>query len=220
MRIYLWALLGCGLLAAGCSSGTDCQKACEKQNSCAASLDCTKYAAGSDQSNCLWAKKTYVTGCSAITTCGPTEKTAAQKMLSCQLDSYCKDCTAGDSGPRSDILCHRPPTIFSCFAPPNNHSTNLWYCSGCGECGSGTPSIAACSLLRGDCRYFADGCIPQEYWPCDGTGTDQLQFLCGSCFFSPEGGLLRGDAGAARLATCNKLPDGSTSTPVDAGKKQ
>lgn len=222
MRTYLLLLLCCALLPAGCSNKTTCQQACEKQNSCASSLDCSKWPAA-QQNDCQFAKTHNVQDCSAITTCGPTEKSAAQKLLDCQLDQYCSGCKTGSPEAGADTLvCRRPPSIFNCFAPPNARSSTLWYCSGCGSfCGEGTASIAACSLIHGtgDCRYFADGCYPTEYWPCDGTGSDSLQFLCGHCFFGDDGGLLKGDAAAVKLATCNKLPDGGT-TPADGGKKQ
>jgi hypothetical protein len=189
----------------GCSQSA-CQNACEKRKSCAQNLTCSKVPAA-EQAGCQNAVNTWAKDdCSAITTCDPTGKKAADELLSCTLNNFCTCPTVVPDGPVSDILCHRPPSISSCYPPPNQFSATLWYCSGCGDC-EGSTKTAACSPINNDdCRFFATSCIPKDYWACDGKGGDQVNFLCGYCFFA--------EAGAARLAQCNKLSDMGTQPPA------
>jgi hypothetical protein len=92
--------------------------------------------------------------------------------------------------------CGPPPDITHCQSPPNSHSQTLWYCD-CGGCGGVWPSIAACNGTTGDCRYFADSCIPRTYTSCSESAPDDILSLCGACFFN-EGGIPSG---------CDKLSD-------------
>jgi murein DD-endopeptidase MepM/ murein hydrolase activator NlpD len=99
-------------------------------------------------------------------------------------------------GPTPDSpTCSPPPDITHCQRPPNSHSQTLWYCD-CGSCGGGTPT-AACNGTNGDCRIFADSCIPQTYTQCGPNAPDKILGLCGACFFN-DGGI---------PPHCDKLPD-------------
>jgi hypothetical protein len=213
MRIFLLLALLIACLLPGCS-GSVCQDACEKQKRCAQDLNCAQLP-DNEKPACQSAKNLFANeDCSEIKTCAGVDKERAQELNGCELSKFCGDCkiTSGDGPPRSDIFCRQPDDISKCFAPPNQRSQTLWWCSGCGDC-EGSTKTAACSLFSNDCRYFATSCIPRTYGFCDGRGSDQLQFLCGYCFFRD------GSVGTVPK-DCDKLSDFGAAKPKDASAKQ
>jgi hypothetical protein len=111
-------------------------------------------------------------------------------------------------------LNNRPPDITYCEPPYGNRKYYLCQCSG--YCGGATKQ-AACEPITGDCRYFANGCIPRNYSRCDGTGEMDVQGYCGSCFFGPDGKTLLDEV----PQRCNRLTtptkDGGATAPKKDG---
>lgn len=213
MRIPLLLALLIASPLPGCS-GSVCQDACEKRKRCAQNLECDKVPAA-EKAGCLNARSTWSDeDCSQRKTCAGVDKTQAEEYQRCAtLNSFCEcAATTGDGPSRSDIFCRQPDDISKCFAPPNQRSQTLWWCSGCGDC-EGSTKAAACSLFTNDCRYFATSCIPRTYGFCDGRGSIQLQFLCGYCFFRD------GSVGTVPK-DCDKLFDFGAAKTQDASARQ
>lgn len=136
----------------------------------------------------------------------------------CEQGSARRPCTV-DSSTSDLALCRQPDNITSCDPPGKGLSDKYYYCWGCtGSCAGGATVVAACNTQHGDCRYFANSCIPKTYRMCtpENVINDQmLAGLCGYCFLRDVG--VGHETGPGY---CNKLVEAGVAPKDLGGKRQ
>lgn len=113
-----------------------------------------------------------------------------------------------DAGPRVDQTICKRPTFALCETPPFGSSCpDRYFCPGC-NCAGQAPA-PACNPITQDCRYFCDGCYPEEYVLCDANTAQTMPSIAGRCGYC----FIDGDGDPSK---CNVLGDAGA-TPRDAG---